>query len=146
RAPRDNGIGSIQNNRYDWQASAQLSYRQDFGKHRVSAVAVHERQVQQVDNIVANARATWTDELIIVDSNLENVLREGRSSIAEWALSSWISRANYNYDNRYMVTGSIRADGTSKFADRWGVFPSAAVAWRVSNETFLRRVKWLNNL
>lgn len=145
-APRDNTIGSSQNNFYNWQTSAQLSYKQNFGKHRINAVAVHERQVDQGNLISANARSTWTDELIIVDSNLESVLRQGSSSITEWALSSWIGRVNYSFSNKYSVTGSIRADGSSKFADRWGIFPSGAVAWRISNEDFLKSARWLTDL
>lgn len=145
-APAPNSILSNQSMSYNWQTSAQLNYRQRIGKHRLNGVAVHERQMQQLNTINANARDTWTDDLIVVDSNLENVLREGSSDISEWALSSWIARLNYNYDNRYLITSSIRADGSSKFADRWGIFPSAAVAWRASNERFLKDVSWLTDL
>jgi len=146
RAPRDNSIGSMQNASFNWQASAQLSYNQRFGKHRLSGVAVHEKQMNQYSNVTANASATWTDELIVVDNNLENVLRSGSSAITEWAISSYIARMNYNYDNRYLITGSVRADGSSKFANQWGVFPSAALAWRASNEKFLKKIDWLSDL
>lgn len=146
RPPRDNAIVSLQNIGFNWQANAQLSYNQRFGKHQLSAVAVHERQMQQDNVTYAKASATWTDDLIIVDGSLPNVLREGSSSISEWALSSWIARANYNFDNRYLLSGSIRADGSSRFADRWGVFPSVAAAWRLSNEKFLKRIAWLSDL
>lgn len=146
RAPRDNAIFASQNINYNLQGSAQLSYNQQIGKHRMSGVAVREMQMQQVNTVAARASATWTDELIVVDSSLENVLREGNSNITEWALSSYLARMHYDYDRKYLVTASIRADGSSKFADRWGVFPSVALSWRVSNENFLKNVRWLSNL
>lgn len=58
-------------------------------------------------------------------------------------------RAQYSYKGRYMVSASIRGDGSSRFAPntRWGYFPAASVGWqRVSDESFLRDVKWIDDL
>ncbi|MCF0183955.1 MAG: TonB-dependent receptor [Bacteroidaceae bacterium] len=69
----------------------------------------------------------------------------------EWAgqmvLVSWYGRANYSYKNRYLFTGTVRYDGSSRFADghRWGLFPSAAFAWRISEESFLKNVNSVND-
>lgn len=145
RPPRDNSIVSEQNIIYNWQATAELSYNQKFGRHKLSGVAVHELQMNQLNRIQARASATWTDEIITVDNNLNSVLRDGESAISEWALSSWIGRMNYNYDDRYLLSASIRADGSSRFAQRWGVFPSGALAWRISNEQFLKNISWLSD-
>lgn len=67
---------------------------------------------------------------------------------SETSLLSYALRANYSYKGRYMFTGTIRWDGSSKFADgnRWGSFPSAAVAWRISEEPFMAKADWLSNL
>jgi TonB-linked SusC/RagA family outer membrane protein len=61
---------------------------------------------------------------------------------------SWLGRVNYNYDNRYLITLTGRADGSSKFGinNKWGFFPSAAFAWRVSEEAFTENADWLSNL
>ena len=62
---------------------------------------------------------------------------------------SWFGRANYNLFDRYLFTFTMRADGSSKFADgnRWGYFPAGAIAWRVSDEPFMQNTKgWLDNL
>ncbi len=70
----------------------------------------------------------------------------------EWAnesyLVSFFGRVNYTLLDRYMLTATVRADGSSKFNkdNRWGYFPSVALAWRLSEESFLKDVKWLNNL
>ena len=64
-------------------------------------------------------------------------------------LLSFFARANYNFKDRYLVSATLRADGSSKFSDgkRWGYFPSAAVAWRISDEPFMEKTKnWLDDL
>ena len=63
-------------------------------------------------------------------------------------LLSFFSRANYDYKNRYLLTATFRADGSSKFLgdNRWGYFPSAAVAWKISEEEFLKDISWVNTL
>ena len=64
-------------------------------------------------------------------------------------LVSFYARANYSYDSKYMVTGTIRKDGSSRFGknNKWGIFPSASVAWRISSEDFMSSSKdWLSNL
>ncbi|WP_437922151.1 SusC/RagA family TonB-linked outer membrane protein [Sphingobacterium sp. LRF_L2] len=63
-------------------------------------------------------------------------------------LISWYGRLNYNYDSRYLLTATIRKDGTSRFSpeNRWGTFPSLALAWRLSEESFLKGVSFLDDL
>ncbi len=67
---------------------------------------------------------------------------------SETSLMSYAFRANYTYKGRYMVTGTVRRDGSSKFAkgNKWGSFPSAAIAWRISEEDFMKQQQWLSNL
>ena len=68
---------------------------------------------------------------------------------ADDKLLSWFGRANYNYKDKYLISATFRADGSSKFAEknRWGYFPSAAIAWRVSAEPFMQGTKgWLTDL
>jgi TonB-dependent starch-binding outer membrane protein SusC len=71
-----------------------------------------------------------------------------RLSDREGRLSSFFARANYSFDNRYLATLSVRRDGSSKFGpgNQWGTFPSAAVAWRLSEESFFQGTDWLSDL
>ena len=63
---------------------------------------------------------------------------EPKTSMSEYFLVSFFGRANYSYANRYSVTATLRADGTSRFANnKWGIFPSVALAWNIKNESFL---------
>ncbi len=70
------------------------------------------------------------------------------TSYSEGSLTSYALRANYTYKNRYLLTGTIRWDGSSKFAkdNRWGTFPSVAAAWRITEEPFMEKINWLSNL
>ena len=70
------------------------------------------------------------------------------SGISKWSLVSWLGRANYSIRSKYFLTVSARADGSSRFGNdnKWGVFPSGAVAWRVSDESFMNSLKFINNL
>src|SRR5690606_13312389 len=66
----------------------------------------------------------------------------------EWALLSFFGRANYTYNNKYLLTATIRYDGTSRIAsaNRWGTFPSFAAAWRLSEEDFFPKSDFWNDL
>ena len=70
------------------------------------------------------------------------------NSYSEGSLMSYALRANYSFKSRYLLTATVRWDGSSKFAsgNRWGCFPSVAAAWRINDEAFLRNVGWLSNL
>ena len=69
-------------------------------------------------------------------------------SASEWGLFSLFSSATYMYDTRYMITGNVRADASSRFAkkNQWGYFPSISVGWKISNEGFMQNVSWLSDL
>lgn len=66
----------------------------------------------------------------------------------EWALLSFIGRANYDFSGKYLVTATLRRDGSSRFGEnnRWGWFPSASLAWRLSQEDFMKDIAWLDDL
>lgn len=77
----------------------------------------------------------------------EEILR-ATSSYAKWSLVSYMARANYNYDDRYLLTATGRLDGSSRFGEnnKWGFFPSVAFAWNVSNENFFESSNTLNDI
>jgi TonB-linked SusC/RagA family outer membrane protein len=69
-------------------------------------------------------------------------------SASEWGLFSLFSSATYMLNNRYMITGNLRADASSRFAknNQWGYFPSVSVGWKLSDESFMRNVSWISDL
>ncbi len=68
--------------------------------------------------------------------------------ISEWTLLSYMARVNYDFNDKYLLTATIRADGSSRFGanNKFGYFPSVAVGWNVSNENFLKEIRWMDLL
>lgn len=123
------------------QTTTQLSYDKTFGKHYINAVVANETQSYKYENL--NGTATNLlfaylkyDNLSQAESNTVN------SGYSSWALLSYLARVNYTYDNRYVLSLSVRRDGSSKFADghKFSTFPSAALAWNAHNEQFIKNL------
>lgn len=72
----------------------------------------------------------------------------GNTSATEWSLISYLARLNYVYQGKYLASATVRADGCSRFGavNRWGYFPSGSLAWRISEESFMEGLNWLDNL
>lgn len=135
------------NNGSNWTLKTYLTYNGTFGKHNISAMAGHEAQENRYETLYAsrdNYLFNTIHELNMGDSSTAKN-SSGRGSSA---IESYYGRLNYGYDDRYLATFTVRGDGSSSFgpANRWGVFPSMALAWKINNEKFLKNVKWLNNL
>ncbi|SDM49441.1 SusC/RagA family TonB-linked outer membrane protein [Kriegella aquimaris] len=77
-----------------------------------------------------------------------NVVGVPSSSYTKWQLLSYLGRLNYSFDNKYYVTASFRSDGSSRYSEgnKWGYFPSAAVAYRISEENFMKNLPFISNL
>ena len=84
----------------------------------------------------------------IRELNAASVKKNVTSSKSAWGLNSYFSRLNMNWAGKYFISGSIRADGSSRFGanNRWGVFPSASAAWRLSEESFFPKSKVLSEV
>ncbi len=135
------------NNGSNWTLKTYLTYNGTFGKHNISVMAGHEAQENSYETLYAsrdNYLFNTIHELNMGDSSTAKN-SSGRGSSA---IESYYGRLNYGYDDRYLATFTVRGDGSSSFgpANRWGVFPSMALAWKINNEKFLKGVKWLNNL
>jgi TonB-linked SusC/RagA family outer membrane protein len=87
------------------------------------------------------------NESLGLDGLDQSAAQETVSSSSRWRLQSYLARVNYSYKSRYLFTASARADGSSKFSPgkRWGYFPSASFAWRVSEESFLKNIQAVSN-
>ena len=66
----------------------------------------------------------------------------------EWSLLSYMARVNYEYDNKYLLTATVRRDGSSRFGrnNRWGTFPSVSLAWRISEEPWFKKSDILSDM
>lgn len=142
-------IANIADNRgYGWQNSNVLSYRKIFGDHSLNVTALFEQQYEQWSSNSIEARGFINDSKLYHDiASAETVLNKN-SSATEYSLLSYMGRVNYSYKNKYIFTGAIRSDGSSKFGEnnKWGYFPSASAAWRINEEDFLKHSKNVSDL
>ena len=109
-------------------------YSHDFGKSFFDVMGGYSWQHFYKESFSEQFKADGTPETA-VDYYLKNPI----TNKTEYFLVSFFGRANYSYDNRYMITATLRRDGTSRFQNnKWGLFPSVALGWNVKNESFLK--------
>jgi len=139
-----------------WQVENVLSYDKQFGKHSITALIGQSAIRSSSSNVGANARGLMYpyDEWKISVNNTTGQQADGdRNGWGSWnsivySLASYFGRISYNYDERYMVEATMRADASSNFGpnNKWGYFPSVSAGWNIKNESFLKDVPWLSAL
>lgn len=130
------------------QTSNTLNYEFRKKKHKLTLMAGQEF----ITNWSKNLRATVTnfpnDDIGLNDMNLGNPSATTSKVVNDDKLISFFTRANYNLGDKYLLTVTMRADGSSKFSDRhkWGYFPSASAAWRLGEEEFIKKLNLFSDL
>lgn len=127
-----------------------LNYNKNFDKHSIGALLGTE-YISNYASALSGSRQRfqydWPTFQYLDYGNSGQGLWNGGSA-SEWTLFSVFGSVNYNFDNKYFVTGSLRGDASSRFApgNQWGYFPSVSVGWRISQENFMQDVSWLSDL
>lgn len=129
---------------------ANLTYDQKFGGHRLNAILGYSWQQYISEGFSASNRDFSTDAFSYnnIGAGLDIQAGDVSSSKSSSKLISFFGRLVYDYDSRYYVTATLRRDGSSKFGanNRWGYFPSASLAWRMSSEEFMSDAIWIDDL
>lgn len=122
-----------------------LSYKRIFKKHDIDFIAGFSTQYTNTTYLFGQAGDFANDNLSTFNAG---VMQNLKSDLQEESLVSVLSRINYAYDNKYLVSVSNRADGESKFASggKWGYFPAVSLGWKLSNEKFFPDNKYLNDV
>lgn len=129
-----------------------LDYTKSFGKHRLVALAGYSYQDAQDEDFSVSNWDFPTDEYSYNRLQAGNALGRGEASMSSFQSSSkligFFGRINYNFSDKYLLSASVRREGSSKFGanHKWGTFPAISAAWRVKNESFLRDVKFIHDL
>jgi len=125
-----------------------LSYNKNQGKHSWNAMAAATYERTNGQSKRAEAKTFANDALQNENLAAGEVILPVISNRYQSTLISFLGRLNYSFDDRYLLTVSFRQDGSSKFGkdNKWAGFPSAAIAWKLSNENFLKDVKAINEL
>ena len=122
-----------------------LTYNRTFGDHTVDFVLGHEYYQYQYKYLYGT-KTNLVDGILELRPATSNIDNDSYSN--NYRIESYLSRLNYNYKDKYYFSASIRRDGSSRFnkAYRWGNFWSVGGNWRVTQENFMKNVKWINNL
>jgi TonB-linked SusC/RagA family outer membrane protein len=131
-----------------WLNENTLTYQKQFDRHGLTVLGGYTMQGQNNIFVLASTQGFTSDEFGTDNLAVGAVPQIPQSGRAEWKLASFLSRINYNYNNRYLLTLTARADGSSRFGEgnKWGFFPSLALGWIVSEETFMKDLPYISNL
>ena len=153
--------------KYDWTASGEagetskyqssdksftylwdnyFTFNKDFGKHHLDAMVGSSAQWNKYNYMNGNVSGFLFNEFSQLTNAKEITSLTG--SMSEWALLSYMARVNYSFDDKYLVTATVRRDGSSRFGEnnRWGTFPSVSLAWRISKESWFPQSEVVSDL
>ncbi len=133
-------------NSLDWNFKQLLNWERQFDDHNISAIVGHEAYKNTYDYLFLEKSTQVVDGITELANYSE--LKSGTGYITEYATEGFFGRVNYNYKEKYFVSGSYRRDGSSKFhpSHQWGNFWSIGASWIISSEQFMANATWLDML
>ena len=147
-SPQDQSYLSEQDNRSTtWVADNTLTYDREFaGAHQVKLMVGTSAQGSHTSYMNGSIQGFQSDRTEELSNGTLPPTLGGTES--KWGLLSFMGRANYSYKDTYLLTATLRRDGSSRFGagKKWGLFPSVAAAWRISNERFFPKSSHLDDL
>ena len=142
---QQNGIGQAdKSNSASWLWENTLNYAKTIGKNNFSILAGTSIQEYRSDNSFLSGNDFPADANVRTINAANTIF--GSTGREEWSLASFFGRATYDYDGKYLLTASLRRDGSSKLANRWGTMPSVSAGWRISSESFMDGVDMVDDL
>jgi len=132
---------------YWWNWHARLQYDTKIGLHAITAMIGHEAQSGGNGSLQGSRQNYVTNSIQDLNGGDQST-SIANSNRSDWATESYFGRVNYVYNDRYILFASLRGDGSSNFGPlkRWGYFPAASAAWRISQENFMKNIKPINDL
>jgi len=141
-----NGMSNADAYTMNLQSTNNLTYTGNWNGHNLVATGVFEYSSNQVRNMGITGSGLLTESVGYWNVNVASSTSNS-NSYSEYSLLSYVGRMMYGYKNRYNATLTFRADGSSKFSeDKWGYFPSAAIAWNIAEEGFMKNQNIFQNL
>lgn len=124
-----------------------VNYNKSFGLHDIAAMAGYEYYYMRAENIWGSGNNYELTEYPYLDISPKDYRDNGGNAL-EYSYRSYFGRINYAYANKYLLEMNLRRDGSSRFAkeSRWASFPSLSAGWVVTEESFMKNVKWLDML
>jgi TonB-linked SusC/RagA family outer membrane protein len=145
-----NNIASVDNRfAFDYTLENIVNYNKVFGKHNLGVTALHSIQRDNFEQYVSTAQGVPVEKQSFYNLGAASLALPSVSNLIQWQIQSFMGRVNYDYDNKYLLTATIRRDGSSRFGEnvKYGNFPGIALGWNISNEDFMKGTAgWLDQL
>lgn len=125
-----------------------LTYNKKFGDHNFGVTALQSIQRDNYETNTINVQGVPAEsQQFYNEGNASLVLGVG-SNLIQWTINSYMGRINYDYKDKYLVTATLRRDGSSRFGEntKYGNFPGIALGWNISNEDFMKSISWVDLL
>jgi TonB-linked SusC/RagA family outer membrane protein len=142
-----NGLGqSSSRTDLNWVWKNNITYDKTFGDHKLTALAGIEYQQSTFESLFAQATVFPGNTIRRLSAGA--VKADASSGGSIWGIESYLTRVNYAFKGKYLLSGSVRVDGSSRFGEdkRYGVFPAASVGWRISDEPFMSSIAAISDL
>jgi TonB-linked SusC/RagA family outer membrane protein len=125
-----------------WLIENTLDYQQQFGKHNIDLLVGYTSEEDYNRSTTGNMTGFPNNSLRVISAGTGYSISAGGNEY-QWDMASILGRLLYSYNDKYYLTANVRRDGSSRFGsvNRYGVFPSASAAWRISNEPFFQSLK-----
>ena len=146
KAPRPAEGHNERWNDTDWVIENTLSYNTVLADvHALTGLIGYTTQAHYYERMRGEARGFANDNIMTLNAGTMYSLTSEES---EYSMISYLGRLNYVFDNRYLLTATLRRDGSSRFGSntKWGTFPSASLGWRVSQEEFMKEIEQISDL
>ena len=134
---------------FNWTVENILSYNKTFNnKHNLGVTLVQSIQRDRFENFGTNVQGVPVEKQQFYNMGNASSILQTVSGLSEWTINSFLGRLNYDFNDKYLITLTLRRDGSSRFGEntKWGNFPGVAVGWNISNEPFLKSTPWLDLL
>ena len=130
---------------YNWLFENTLNYNKTIGEHTFSMLLGQSTQKNEYEEALITSNSFPNDMVQTLNAGKPV---SASTTAAQWSIISYIGRLNYSFRNEYLLTATIRRDGCSRFGEntKWGYFPSASAAWKVSERDFIKNIPWISNL
>jgi TonB-linked SusC/RagA family outer membrane protein len=125
-----------------------INYNKVIGKHTLGVTALHSIQQDRFEQFTGSAQGVPVEKQSYFNIGSASLIGTPSSNLIEWTINSFMGRVNYDYDNKYLLTATIRRDGSSRFGEnvKYGNFPGIALGWNINNEDFMKNTKWIDQL
>ena len=135
-----------------WLIENLITYDKTFAdRHTINFVGLYSNEQRTSNTSLIRRNGITSDAFQFYNlgqSEEEVVIRPGEQDYTQWGLSSYMARAMYSYDNKYFISATVRSDGSSRLAEgnKWFTYPAVSVGWTISNESFMKKLSWVNLL